>query len=85
MMRQDPPAGINQFEIDDDESSFQLGSSNSGMDTAPSFQNSAPMQSNIINNTNDPNLPWYKRLASCFQLSTLQRHFNVDTIDVQNR
>lgn len=59
------------FEIDGDSSSF------------------APVQVQTRHQTNNPtiesNPSWYNRFISCFQISSLASHFDVDTIDVKER
>jgi hypothetical protein len=99
-----------QFEIDDDDVSFQPASSFTGrgaMDHAPSFQNNnsnnggngndnygndnygngnnGNNNNNNNNHGNNSNLSWYQRITNCFSISSLEQHFNVDTIDIQNR
>jgi len=94
-MRQDPPttsSSMDQFEIDSDDVSFEpvaadgftgaIGSGSGGMTHAPSFANNHNTSNN--NNTNT-NQSWFQRMRSCITLASLEKHFNVDTIDIQTR
>lgn len=75
-----PSGPMDQFQIDDDSTSFEP--------VAIPYQypnNNA----NNHGNTPEPNsntpTTWYQKIISCFQISTLQQYFNVDTIEVKQR
>lgn len=98
MMRQDPPthsSSMDQFEIDSDDVSFEpvaapgftgaIGSAG-GMTHAPSFVNNNNNNNNNNNQyNNNTNQSWFQRMRSCFTLASIEKHFNVDTIDIQTR
>jgi hypothetical protein len=96
---------MEQFEIDNDSSSFEPVNLNMARNVAPSFQNpnanaSYPMTSaatatatptlpttNVSNATTapTPTSSWYQKITSFFTIATLEKHFNIDTIDFRNR
>ena len=67
---------IDQFQIDDDSSSFEpVGYPNNASNNGAAA---------LAPNNNAPTT-WYQKIVSCFQISTMQQYFNVDTVDVKNR
>jgi hypothetical protein len=81
--------GLNQFQIDANDSSFQpieAGYVGSGaMDSAYQTNQQPGMQQQ--QQPQQPQQPktWYQRMTSCFDLSVLQPSFDVDTEDVKER
>jgi len=97
MMRQDPPttsSSMDQFEIDSDDVSFEPVPDVPGVPAAaPGFTGAigsggmthAPSFANNTNNNNNSNQSWFQRMTNCFSFTSLEKHFNVDTIDIQTR
>jgi protein YIPF1/2 len=89
------------FEIDGDSSSFAPVTHNSSLlfpggaspspfdatatSTSSHISGGGHINNNKINQTNESNQSWYNRFTSCFQISSLACHFDVDTIDVKER
>lgn len=96
-----PSGPIDQFEIDDEATSFEpVGlpyasnnsnttnmntnlntNGNSAMNTAPSFQNPLGSAAQV----NNQPLTWYQKIKACFDISSHEQYFNVDTKDIKNR
>jgi hypothetical protein len=80
---------MDQFEIDSDSTSFEPVNLNMARNVAPSFQNTQSTTTNPTNNNAAAAAAsptsWFQKLTSCFTISSLEKHFNIDTIDFRNR